>query len=123
MFVTRLTSQDEILSLNVAYVEQCPVTHALPVHDIPNKLDMSVTPLVSHVEMCPYLGSVVVALESHSSTAPGSVVSSNGDRVGRDVGSSVGGHPLEPLLSVNMSVVVTAAETSQHRSRSKLDAE
>ena len=31
MFVTRLTSHDERSSLNVAYVEQCPVTHALPV--------------------------------------------------------------------------------------------
>ena len=69
MFVTLLTSQDEILSLNVAYVEQCPVTHALPVHDIPNKLDMSVTPLVSHVEMCPYVLSAVVESLHHAPTA------------------------------------------------------
>ena len=69
MFVTRLTSQDEILSLNVAYVEQCPVTHALPVHDIPNKLDMSVTPLVSDVEMCPYVLSAVVESLHHAPTA------------------------------------------------------
>ena len=69
MFVTLLTTQDEILSLNVAYVEQCPVTHALPVHDIPNKLDMSVTPLVSHVEMCPYVLSAVVESLHHAPTA------------------------------------------------------
>ena len=34
---------------------------------------------VSHVEMCPYLASVVVASLSHSSTAPESVESSNDD--------------------------------------------
>ena len=53
MVSTLETSHDEILSLNVAYVEQCPVTHALPVHDIPNKLDMLVTPPVHHALMSP----------------------------------------------------------------------
>ena len=51
--VTLLTSQDERSSLNVAYVEQCPVTNALPVHNLPNKLDMSVTPPVHHALMSP----------------------------------------------------------------------
>ena len=40
--------------LNVEYDEQCPPSPA-------NKYDMLVTPLVSHVDMCPY---VVVALAS-----------------------------------------------------------
>ena len=34
-----------------------------------NRSDMSVTPPVSHVEMCPYVASAAVASESHAMTA------------------------------------------------------
>jgi hypothetical protein len=54
--VTLLVSQLPIFSLNVLLVEQ----------DIIIKFDMSVTPLVSHVEMWPYVASVVVESSHHA---------------------------------------------------------
>ena len=60
-----------------------------------------VTLEVSHVEMCPYLASVVDESESHSFTAPDRVDSSKVEQN-------------EPLLPVNISVVAID-DTSQHR--------
>ena len=52
------------------------VVDALSAHDAfhpilrtQNNHDMSVTPPVSHVEMCPYVASADVAFESHAETA------------------------------------------------------
>ena len=79
-----------------------------------NICSMPVALEVSHVEIYPYLASAMVALLSHSSTAPESVSSSNEDTADR-VGAGVGGQSAEPLLLVNIFVVVID-ETSQHRS-------
>ena len=58
-----LPSQVEMSLLNVEYDEQYPPS---PLKVAPNKYDMSVTSLVSQVDMCPY---VVVALASSSHQA------------------------------------------------------
>ena len=56
-----LPCQPEMSLLNVLYDEQYPLLAGSV-----NKYDMSVTPLVSHVDICPY---VVVALASSSHQA------------------------------------------------------
>ena len=60
--VTLDVSQLPISSLNMSYVE-----HGPPQPE--NKYDMSVTALVSHSEMCPYIASALVESLHHAPTA------------------------------------------------------
>ena len=110
---TALVSQWDTSSSKVLLVEQYASTDALPSHHFPNRLDMSVTPLVFQSRMWPYLASALVASLHQSITLARSAWVSLSMHVAlRDPG----------LPPVNIWTIVASPATSQQTDRSKDDA-